>query len=456
MKTVVVGSAHLDVLATVTGDDLAIDKIGRVSIDVGGTGANIAINMSNLGSKVTMLTAMNDSVFSRIVKKFMTSHGVDMVVETFSGPDAVFSAHIDKEGEMTSAVSSMPVGLYAFSEDAVRDHLAGADCMILDCNISAHELDRLTTIANSMLVPVFVAAVSEEKSLRINEITGKVECVFMNGKEAAYFRSHCLYGIGSFEDMAKAMQTSLVITMGAEGAIFSNDSQTIRIPPPKIKGGVNFLGAGDAFMAATVFSHINDMRTMQEAVIAGARMASEVSRNPNCNTGVAGAVLDILEDIEYRASRDALTGLVSRGHVHEVSQQAIESTIAAGAKVSVIVIDIDRFKNINDTLGHDIGDRVIQGVAKIIRRCVRDTDIASRWGGDEFVVILPDTDTPIATVIAERIRSSVRNEMKEFDVTVSCGVSSISEMADSMDSVLKRADVMLYTAKNSGRDCVVA
>lgn len=455
IKVVVVGSAHLDVLATVTGDDLAIDKIGRVAIEVGGTGANIAVNLKKLGAEVTMLTAMNDSAFSRIVKEFMTSQGVKMVVEPFSGPDAVFSAHIDMDGEMTSAVSSMPVGLVAFDEGTLCDLLAGADCLILECNVSAYEMDRLTALANTMMVPVFVAAVSEEKSLRINEIGGQVECVFINAKEAAYYRSHCLWNTGNFEDMATALETSLVVTMGAEGAILANREQTIRIPPPRINGATNFLGAGDAFMAATVFSHIHDGKTMQEAVIAGAKMAAEVVKQPNCNAGVSGAVLEILKGLEHRASRDALTGLVARGQAESNAQQIIDAAITEGFPVSVIAIDIDHFKKINDTHGHDAGDLALREVSAIIRSCVRDTDIAARWGGEEFIAILPDTTISTATVVAERIREAVENGMKETGITVSCGVSALSDVAHNINSILKRADEMLYEAKHSGRNRVV-
>jgi diguanylate cyclase (GGDEF)-like protein len=454
MKAVVVGSAHLDVLATVTGDDLAIDKIGRVSIDVGGTGANISINMRKLGAEVGMLTAMNDSAFSRIVQEFMTSHGVKMVVETFSGPDAVFSAHIDKEGEMMSAISSMPVGFVSFGDETVRDLLVDADCLVLDCNVSAHELDRLTGIANSMFIPVFVAAVSEEKSLRVEEVSGKIDCIFMNAKEAAYYRAHCLHDIGSYQDMATAMDTSLVITMGAEGAVFSNSKQTIHIPPPKVNNAINFLGAGDAFMAATIFSHIHDGRMMREAVLDGARMASDVARQPNCNTGIAGAVQNIIRDLEYRASRDALTGLVSRGWAQASAQHIVDAALDKGFPVSVIAIDIDHFKRINDTFGHDAGDKVLRKVAKIIQKNVRDTDIASRWGGEEFIVILADTEIHAAIAVAERIRSSVQHDMREQGVTVSCGVSVLKD-TNNIDHILKRADEMLYAAKNAGRNRVV-
>lgn len=455
MKIVVVGSAHLDVLATATGDDLAIDKIGQVSIDVGGTGANIAINLKKMGADVTMITAMNSSAFSRIVKEFMASHGVKMLVETFSGPDAVFSAHIDKDGEMVSAVSSMPVGFVTFDEGAICDLLSGADCLILECNVSAHELDRLTTLANTMMVPVFIAAVSEEKSLRIKEVSGKIECVFMNGKEASYYRSHCLWDIGSFEDMAKAMETSLIVTMGAEGAFFANQARTIRIPPPRTNGTANFLGAGDAFMAATVFQHIGERKPIQEAVIAGARMASEVMKQSNCNTGISGAVLEIMNNLEYRASRDALTGLVTRGQAESNAQQIVEAAALDGFPVSVVAIDIDHFKRINDQYGHDAGDRALCRVSKIILSCVRDSDIAARWGGEEFIVVLPDTPISTASVVAERIRKTVEEGMKGEGVTVSCGVSALSDVAHNIGAIIKQADEMLYTAKRSGRNRVV-
>lgn len=456
IKVVVIGSAHLDVLATVTGDELAIDKIGRVSIDVGGTGANIAVNMAKMGAEVTMITAMNESAFSRIVKEFMASHGVNMVVDSFSGPDAVFSAHIDKDGEMVSAVSSMPVGHVAFRAEDVCDHLSGADCLILECNVSAHELDRLTALANTMMVPVFISAVSEEKALRIKEISGNVECIFMNGKEASYYRSHCLWDIGSYEDMAAAMETSLVVTMGSDGAFFANHEQTIRIPPPRMGHTTNFLGAGDAFMAATVFSHINDEKTMQEAVIVGARKAAEVIRLPNCNTGVSGAVLEILNSLENRASKDALTGLTTRGQAESNAEHIVEAAIHKGFPVSVVAIDIDHFKKVNDEYGHDVGDKALREVSAIIQACVRDTDIASRWGGEEFIVVLPDTDTRAATVIAERIRAAIEIGMTDPKVTVSCGVSSLSDVTHSVGSIIKKADDMLYTAKHAGRNRVAA
>jgi diguanylate cyclase (GGDEF)-like protein len=455
MKAVIIGSAHLDILATVTGDDIAIDKIGRVSIDIGGTGANIAVNLENLGADVTMITAMNESPFSNIVREFMVDHGVKMVVETIHGPDAVFSAHIDRDGEMMSAISSMPVGLISFNEDIVRNVLDDADCLIMECNISPHELDRLTRMANEMLIPVFIAAVSEEKSLRIDEVNGKIDCVFLNAREAAYFRVHKMFDIGNYQDMANIMQSSLIVTNGADGALFVDKERSVKIDPVKINDAINFLGAGDAFMAATIFSHINEGLPMDDAARIGSMLAAKICGKSNCNSGIANPIKEILHNLQYRASTDILTGLVTRNQAQSSAQEIIDESIASESPVSVVAIDIDHFKRINDTLGHDAGDVVLKKVSDIIKKCVRDTDLASRWGGEEFIIVLPDTTIEMATSIAERIRISVETGMKENNVTVSCGVSTLTDTRHTLDSVIKRADEMLYAAKHAGRNRVV-
>lgn len=456
MKAAVVGSAHLDVISTVTGDDFVLDKIGRVAIDIGGTGANIALNLRKLGASVSMLTAMNDSPFSRIVREHMESHGIEMTVNTFSGPDAVFSAHVDSSGELLSAISSMPVGHVTFDSEAVRGLLDGADCLVLDCNVSGAEMDRLACMANEMMIPVFVAAVSEEKSLRIRQIAGKVDVAFLNSKEAAYLRAHCMRDSASYEDMARALNTTLVVTIGEEGAIVALPSKAATIPPVRVDGIANLLGAGDAFMAATVFHHASTFTPIVDAARAGAELAGEVIRQSHCNTGKPDSVRRLMEDMEFRASRDALTGLLRRARCEREAGKVIEDGALRKRPVSTIVIDIDHFKTVNDSYGHDAGDRVLRQVAELIRTAIRETDIAARWGGEEFVVVLPDTTPEIAFVVAERIRTMVENGMKNIGVTVSCGVATLAAGTTGLAELIKQADERLYMAKGGGRNQVVA
>ena len=132
--------------------------------------------------------------------------------------------------------------------------------------------------------------------------------------------------------------------------------------------------------------------------------------------------------------------------------------------VSLLVIDVDHFKPINDTYGHDAGDVVLQELAKRIVGCVRGIDVACRYGGEEFVLLMPNTDSELASMIAERLREDIEDHPividektgKEIRITVSIGIAT-SEAGDNQTAqqLLKRADDALYEAKNQGRNQVV-
>jgi two-component system cell cycle response regulator len=129
----------------------------------------------------------------------------------------------------------------------------------------------------------------------------------------------------------------------------------------------------------------------------------------------------------------------------------------------VLITDIDRFKAVNDTYGHDAGDQVLKEFASRIRSTVRGADLACRYGGEEFVVVMPDTPGEVAASIAERLRMAVetvpftlRDSGQVLNVTASFGISSRIGTVETADQLIKQADLALYAAKNSGRNRVVA
>jgi len=124
---------------------------------------------------------------------------------------------------------------------------------------------------------------------------------------------------------------------------------------------------------------------------------------------------------------------------------------------SLIVVDIDNFKRVNDTYGHQVGDKILIQVSQIIKSCIRDSDIAARWGGEELAVYLPQVAKDQTLRIAERIRHRVQQETSP-QVTVSCGVSDWNWEEDkiSVESLFYRADMALYQAKNNGRNQIKA
>jgi two-component system cell cycle response regulator len=163
------------------------------------------------------------------------------------------------------------------------------------------------------------------------------------------------------------------------------------------------------------------------------------------------------------AVTDALTGLYNRRYMESHVGTLVDRSAARGKSLSVLLLDIDYFKAINDTWGHDAGDDVLRDFSDRLRTCIRGIDLACRYGGEEFVVVMPDTDIGVATMVAERIRRRVagdlfpiQNGQQQIEVTISIGIAARSVPEDTAAMILKRADEALYRAKRDGRNRVVA
>jgi two-component system cell cycle response regulator len=159
---------------------------------------------------------------------------------------------------------------------------------------------------------------------------------------------------------------------------------------------------------------------------------------------------------------DPLTGLHNRRYLDSHFSTLVEEALNRGRPMSAMVLDVDRFKTINDTFGHDAGDDVLREFAQRVRRSVRGVDLVARFGGEEIVVLMPDTSLETARLAAERIRERVEAEpfrihkgRNSVAVTVSIGVSSVEGLGETPQTLLKRADLALYAAKSGGRNRVI-
>jgi len=161
------------------------------------------------------------------------------------------------------------------------------------------------------------------------------------------------------------------------------------------------------------------------------------------------------------AVTDSLTGLYNRRYLETHLTSLIDHFINRGKTLAVLAVDVDFFKPINDTYGHDVGDKVLQELAVRIRENTRTIDLCCRTGGEEFVLVLPSTNMMAAQVIAERLRRSIASRSftagpsQGIPVTVSIGVATLNTAEDSLERLLKRADSALYEAKREGRNRVV-
>lgn len=161
------------------------------------------------------------------------------------------------------------------------------------------------------------------------------------------------------------------------------------------------------------------------------------------------------------AITDSLTGLYNRRYLESHLAHLIEHFINRGKALAILAIDVDFFKPINDTYGHDAGDKVLQELASRIRENTRSIDLCCRTGGEEFVLVLPSTDIMAAERIAERLRKSVASKSFKIGpqqlvpVTISLGLAALGDSTDSLQRLLKRADEALYSAKREGRNRTV-
>ncbi|MFA6741084.1 MAG: diguanylate cyclase [Arcobacteraceae bacterium] len=161
---------------------------------------------------------------------------------------------------------------------------------------------------------------------------------------------------------------------------------------------------------------------------------------------------------EYQASHDKLTGLFNRNKFDEVYSKEVKRSKRYNNELSMIIFDIDDFKMVNDNYGHQIGDDLLKEIAKIILKNVREQDINVRWGGEEFLILLPQTNLAGAVTVASKIRIAIKDYLfttKNLEITASFGVSQLLS-EDSETTFISRSDTLLYEAKRTGKDKVIS
>lgn len=185
-------------------------------------------------------------------------------------------------------------------------------------------------------------------------------------------------------------------------------------------------------------------------------------------TGLLAVTRDITarkrvdQELKRLAQIDSLTNLANRRHFMELAEQELSRTLRYGGPLSVLMLDLDHFKNINDTYGHKIGDLVLQKFGGLVRQTLRDVDAVGRVGGEEFAVVLPQTDGEHALEVAERLcrltadTAVALDQGRPLHFTVSIGLTTLAGANSNIDTLLGQADQALYEAKNSGRNRVCA
>ena len=179
--------------------------------------------------------------------------------------------------------------------------------------------------------------------------------------------------------------------------------------------------------------------------------------NAFISVGIATLLIQRIGLLQQRnALTDALTGFLNRHALYPILKQELDRSARYARPFSIILFDIDEFKAVNDTFGHLEGDKVLKELSKLVSGLLRKTDYAGRWGGEEFLLILPETDSAEAQILAERVRIKIEDTFftEIYSVTASFGVVAF-RTSQSLEALIDCADKALYQAKNSGRNQVI-
>jgi diguanylate cyclase (GGDEF)-like protein len=187
----------------------------------------------------------------------------------------------------------------------------------------------------------------------------------------------------------------------------------------------------------------------------------QVARTVAEQISLALANLQLQETLRTQSIRDPLTGLFNRRYMEASLEREMHRSLRRSHPLSIIMLDIDHFKRFNDTFGHDAGDALLSEFGRFLATQVRGEDIACRYGGEEFMLILPDASVEVAAQRAERLREAARQINVQHRrqtleaITISIGVASVPNHAADGEELMRAADTALYAAKRQGRDRVV-
>lgn len=309
---------------------------------------------------------------------------------------------------------------------------------------------------------------------------GTIERILVAVTDLAYFNQR-------YSDLELPVEAMITI-VSTDGNIYS------RIPNHDHWVGKNFSGVAtilkklDKRMSVHVISPIDKVRLLSSIervgstkLIAAVSIAERVFfaqwyRHSILMAGFGLMVIAILASLSIQALRsqqqqlqaqkllreqattDHLTGLANRRYILEQAAIEIKKTQRSGQPLSIIIMDIDHFKQVNDNFGHDMGDEVLRTIADIFRNNCRESDLVSRFGGEEFLLLLSSTDLEGAASGAEKLRQAIKQHPfshggKSFQITASFGLAQWDNEQE-ITHVLRRADAALYQAKHDGRDCI--
>lgn len=385
--------------------------------------------------------------------RLITRHDTSLAVALIAGALIAFERpfrwllDLTRDLEHTWQIDLLPalsllVVVFAVHETSKRLQakaaLAALEHQMAEARARTEELERLTTFGQALANANGREALAQTLSRQLPRFLGDRECTVLwrqpSGvntllRDVRMERRHTPESLEALVRLAAKGRVDEAARTGADGPV-------------------------DVCFPLIAGSHAVGAVIVRNEPLLGARERAGI--------GAAGAVLaaaarnaHLLEDARQSGLRDALTGCVTRAHAMEVLQQELRRSKRTRHPLSVIMFDLDGFKGINDGLGHLKGDAVLASVGAQLKELLRSTDLRCRYGGDEFLLVLPDTPERGAAHLAEHLRREIAGAVRDADglrVTASIGVASALPGELDPEALVGRADAALYQAKRAGRN----
>ena len=442
----VAGNACIEILSSGTHKNGTKSQLGHTHFGFGGTALNLAVNCIHKGLDVVYMGAFKESPLTGMVKAELAEQGVRLHTKHIKTEEVASSNTVLD----TLSVLTLPPYKEALSTKFIERGLNNASAVLMDCALPLSTLESIVHLAQQNNIPLFIVEPHDmlaEKLLHLKK--GVFEEVFLSEESASYLQGKAdCYSHGQ---LAKHLDTRLIVTEGLKNiSVCDGDNEKIlKHTMRKCKGNTHGL---TEFVAAVCVEQSFQDTHYEFALKVALNDAHQIVDSLHPNIGRNYSLEKNIEKLISKAQLDHLTQICNRDGIF-----AYYERIQPDEKdVTVIMIDIDHFKSVNDTYGHKVGDEALVQVAEILSECVRNVDLIGRWGGEEFVGIIK-APPKVAQNVAERMRASV--ESATFDnipngATISVGVASLHKYEE-LDIVLERADIALYEAKQTGRNKIV-
>ncbi len=448
----VAGGAHIEVLSRIAEASLSIRKMGRTHIEVGGVAANIALNLVTAKYPTALLTAFGRNGFSSIINQHLQTSGIKLfAASSDSNREPSVAMFFSDNGDLKEVVEDAGDGVLDLPERLVLSALDYAEVCVIDCALPESAIGQIANAAHEQGVPIVGVLVSENAAMKVRLLQNIADTIIVS--DAAKLAIPGAYSASAL-DLSRTFGCNIAIVRESDAAVsMALDGALIEIEPRDLVRAGNGAGIIEAFAAATVALNYLDKYPFESAVRTAIAESLSVYGNVNGNHGNSGTVERTILDWRTRAMYDEMTGLLNRKSVDHGLELALERVRESGTPLSLLIIDLDRLKSINDTIGHHAGDQAIIATAQAISRNV-SRDQAGRLGGDEFLVFLPGMEGAVATVVARSIAADLAKTVINEPLTVSIGGASYLHGGDSSYDLKHRADMALYEVKRAGRNGV--